>query len=197
MKNKRNWAIALILTTAAGFISVQSRIAPKIPAAVTETKSSANILTVETNTEAAAPAYEGCSYMWAYHEAPELTEKFNALIGALDPNAKTRVSFYGEDCIYADGHADFSVMETDFYVRLPVEDLTNHERFGNWMAQVMPVVIQIPREEIKGNYGFVEFWFEKSETENAIVRIPIQQYINEAQGKSGIDLYKMFSSALN
>jgi hypothetical protein len=85
-------------------------------------------------------------------------------------------------------------METDFYIHLPADDLTNEESFGNWMAQMMPIVTEIPREEIQGNYGFVEFWFEKNEAEHIIVRVPIQKYMTEAQEKTGTELLRMFSA---
>ena len=51
-------------------------------------------------------------------------------IRAIDPAASGNASYYGEDCVYADGHSTFSAMETDFYVRIPVDDLTNEEAFG-------------------------------------------------------------------
>ncbi len=86
-------------------------------------------------------------------------------------------------------------METDFYIHLPVENLTDEETLGNWMAQTLPIVAEIPRGEIQGNYGFVEFWFEKSEAEHVIVRVPIQKYMNEAQEKTGAELFQIFSKA--
>ena len=58
-----------------------------------------------------------------------------------------------------------------------------------------PSLSEIPREEIQGNYGFVEFWFEKNEAEHVIVRVPIQKYMDEAQGKTGAELFRMFSVA--
>lgn len=65
------------------------------------------------------------------------------------------------------------------------------------MAQVMPLITQIPRDEIQGNYGFVEFWFEKANTGHVVVRVPIKKYMDESQKKDGIELYKMFSNTHN
>lgn len=192
MKNKKNWVIALILTAAAGFVAVQSNGTPA-PIATTETAPLANTITVTDTPISPASASKDCAYTWAYHDAPELTDKVNAIILKLDPKADVHATLYGEDCVYADGHADFGVMETDFYVKLPVDDLTNEEFLGNWMAQVLPLILKIPRAEIKGNYGFVEFWFEKSETDHVVLRIPIQMYLDQAQGKSGAELYRMFN----
>ena len=83
-------------------------------------------------------------------------------------------------------------METDFYVRIPVDDLTNEEAFGDRISQVMKIVIEFPREQIQGNYGFVEFWFEKSEGEHVIVRVPIQEYMDGTHGITGAALFRIF-----
>jgi len=133
-----------------------------------------------------------CSFVWAYKEAPELTTFVDNAVKALNPESVGRAEYYGEDCIYADGTSTFSAMQTDFYIRLPVEDLNEEEDFGNWVSQVMQIVAQIPREELPGNYGFVEFRFEKTEAEHITFRVPIQQYIDEAQGKTGVELLQMF-----
>ena len=135
-----------------------------------------------------------CAYMWAYKDAPELTVSFNSAVYALNAEASGRAEYYGEDCVYADGSATFSTMETDFYTRLPVDDLSKEDEFGNWVAQVMEIVTQIPSEDLPGNYGFVEFTFEKTEAERIIFRVPIQQYISDAQGKSGAELLRLFYS---
>jgi hypothetical protein len=184
MKRKQNLVIAIVLSTAAGFLALQNVSAPA-PDPVTQTPV-VGIAVTEP------PTSETCAYVWAYHDAPELTEKLDAAVKAIDSAASGRAQFFGEDCVYADGHSTFGAMETDFYVRKPADDLTNQESFGNWMAQVMPIVVGIPREEVKGNYGFVEFWFEKNEAEHVIVRVPIQKYIDESQGKTGAELFNLF-----
>ncbi len=177
MKFKKNWVIPAILAAAAGLLTLQNGTAPvESPSAASPT-----------------PTYAGCSYMWASQDAPELTETISAAVSEINPQASARASLYGENCVYADGHADFHVMETDFYISLPVDDLTKQEDMGNWAAQIMSLVLKIPRETIKGNEGFVEFWFEDNDAERVVVRIPIQKYKDEAQGKSGSALYEMFA----
>ena len=191
MKHKRNVAIALVLSVAAGFLALQNVSAPT-PREANQIPELETITTESPITEASIPGQ--CAYTWAYHDAPELTEKLDGAIKALNPDAHARASLYGEDCVYEDGHSTFGAMETDFYVHLPTDDLIDEEAFGNWMAQVQPIIAEIPRKNIKGNYGFVEFWFEKTETEFVTVRVPIQQYLNEAQGKTGAELFRMFSN---
>jgi hypothetical protein len=191
MKHKRNVAIALVLSAAAGFLALQNVSAPT-PDSVAQTPATVETIAIEPPaTQESGPAQ--CAYIWAYRDAPELTEKLDAAVKALNPAASGRAQLFGEDCVYTDGHSTFGAMETDFYVRSPTDDLTNEEAFGNWVAQVMPMVLEIPREEIKGNYGFVEFWFKKNEAEHVIVRVPIQKYMNEAQDKTGVELFRLFS----
>ena len=192
MKRNRIWIIGIVLTATAGFIALQNITAPAVddaPRAPSITNTSAIIF---TDTPTLTPAYEGCGFMWAYHNAPELTEKINTAVRNLNSDAGARAEFFGEDCVFADGSATFSAMETDFYIQLPVDNLTNEEAFGNWMAQVLPLIVQTPEEEIQGNYGFVEFSFIKSETERIIFRVPIGTYIAEAKGKSGAELFQFF-----
>jgi hypothetical protein len=153
-------------------------------------------MTVPTATDipTAVEVVGQCGYMWATHNTNELSAMIDEEIRAIDPAASGNANYYGEDCVYADGHSTFSAMETDFYVRIPVDDLTNEEAFGDWVTQVMKIVIAFPREQIQGNYGFVEFWFEKSEGEHVIVRVPIQDYMDGTHGITGAALFRMFYS---
>ena len=138
MKQKRNLVIAIVLSAAAGVLTLQNVFAPA-PDAITQTPEVETIVTEPPITE--APVSEPCAYVWAYHDAPELTEKLNTAVQAINPAASARAQLFGEDCVYADGHSTFGAMETDFYVHAPADDLTNEEAFGNWMAQVMPIVV--------------------------------------------------------
>jgi hypothetical protein len=192
MKHKRNWAIGIILSAAAAFAALQNVAAP-----TQEIETPESVITITPTVEPSpivgVDNSGSCGYIWAYHDDPELTVKVDEAIRQLDPAASANAQQFGEDCVYEDGHSTFSVMETDFYVHRPIEDLTDNESFGNWMAQVMTLVTKIPREELKGNnYGFVEFWFDKSETEHLVVRVPIQKYLDKARGKTGVELLQLF-----
>ena len=124
---------------------------------------------------------------------PELNGPFETAIKALDPDAKAWATAFGEDCVYADGHATFSAMETDFYIHLPVADLSDFESFGDWIVQAMSIVEGLSHDLIEGpKPGFVEFWFLKSEGEHVIARVPIQKYREEAAGRSGEELFRLF-----
>lgn len=189
MKRTRNWIIGIVLAGTAGFVALQNAVAP--PNEVVEIPITTNTSTIEI-TE--TPTYAGCGYMWAYQDAPELTEKVDTAIRALNPDASARAELFGEDCIYADGTATFSAMETDFRVKFPVENLTDEEALGNWITQIMLPVIQIPEDEIQGNYGFVEISFIKSESEQVVLQIPIKEYIFESNTKSGAELFQFFNT---
>jgi hypothetical protein len=193
MNRAGKWAIGAVLTAATAFAAYQSVSAPP-PTVETEPPTTAEAPASETE---AAPdtslPTEPCGYQWAYQDDPGLTEELDTAVKALNPSASARVQAFGENCVRADGASTFGAMETDFYIRLPVEDLSNEEQFGNWVKQVLDIVTQIPRDKLQGpNYGFVEFTFEKSEAEQIIFRAPIQQYLNEAQGKSGAELFNLF-----
>lgn len=185
MKRAGKLAIGAVLTTAVVVFGTLQTVSAPANETVTSPPAS----------EAPAAAQtEPCGFVWAYKDAPELTVTFDKAVKALNAEASGRAELFGEDCVYADGSATFGVMETDFFTRLPVDDLSKEEDLGNWVAQVMEIVTQIPREDLPGNYGFVEFAFEKTEAERIIFRVPIQQYINDAQGKSGVELLHLFYS---
>jgi hypothetical protein len=189
VKPAGKWALGAALTAAAAFAAYQSASAPTPEAAPQSIAVSEPAALTEPPPTEQLP----CAYQWAHQDDPALSAEFDASIKSLNPAASGRAQAFGENCVSADGASTFGAMETDFYVRLPVEDLTQEEAFGNWMAQVMEVVVEIPREKLQGpNYGFVEFTFEKSEPERVVVRVPIQQYLNEAAGKTGAELFGMF-----
>ena len=83
-------------------------------------------------------------------------------------------------------------METDFYITVSVESITDYETFGNWIAQVMLEDNSMPPDLLMGpNKGFVEFRFEKSLSESIGLRVPIQQYNDSANGIPGEKLFRM------
>ncbi|MFN8433860.1 MAG: hypothetical protein U0V18_07560 [Anaerolineales bacterium] len=184
MKRTSKWAIGVVLTAASAFAALQTVSAPTHQ--------------VETPTETESPyltevvATQPCGYQWAYQDDLELTASFDASIKRLDPNASGKAQLFGEDCIHSDGTATFIAKETDFYVRTKVDDLNKEEEFGNWVKQVMEIVLQIPREDLAIQYGFVEFHFEKTEAEFLGFRVPIQTYIDTTQDKTSAELFQMF-----
>lgn len=130
--------------------------------------------------------------MWAYHDDPELSSKVNEAVQAIDHSASARAQLFGEDCVYADGHSTFSVMETDFYIQLPAKDEATEEQLGIWMKEGLELVIALPEDQVQSRKGFVEFSFPRNETEQTIIRVTIQDYLNNGKELSGAGLFRQF-----
>jgi hypothetical protein len=191
MKKTGNWLLALLVTAVAGAVVFQNRAARPVDLAPAVTPV-AGVIEPGSPT----PVYEGCGFMWAYHEDTDMTAKVDAAIKALDSTASATATLFGEDCVYADGHATFSVMETDFHVRSFFDAFNNEEVFGNWMKQVMDVIVQIPREQVQGLMdGFVQFVSVKGDEQTPVIQVPIKKYRDEAQGKTGEELFQFFQNS--
>ncbi len=189
MNKKRNWAIALIVSATAGIFALQTVSAPASNVASIKTQAPTS---AESPVATFTPTYEACGYMWAYHDDPQLTAMLDEAIRALDPAASANAQRFGEDCIYADGHSTFSTMETNFYIRLPVDDLTTEEKLGDWIKQVMNFVTTLKEDQVQGNMGFVEFSFIKSDVEQIIIRVGIKDYKSMPADTTGRELLQMF-----
>jgi hypothetical protein len=191
MHKKRNLAIVIIVSAAASVFALQNVFAPspaELPASTFTLTSTATITIL--------PTYEGCGFMWAYHDDPELSAKLDKAVRDLDPFARAHAQLFGEDCVYADGHSTFSAMETDFYVRFSAEDLSTEEDFGSWIKQVMDFIIKLPEDEVQGRKGFVEFSFNKNEDEHLIVRVGISDYLNNAADPDPLEVFQQFYTPL-
>jgi hypothetical protein len=140
------------------------------------------------------PPTSQCGYQWAYQDLPELSIQFDQAIKAIIPNSTSHATAFGENCVTADGQVvRFVAMETDFYVIAVVDSLDDHVTFGNWIAKVMQTINNFPPDQLAGpNPGFVEYRFEKSGAEFINIRVPIQQYNDTANGKTGEELFQMF-----
>lgn len=138
-------------------------------------------------------SYGGCGWQWAYQDLPELTAQFDQSVKGLIPDSNSHATAFGENCLGNDGQViRFAAMETDFYVRVPVQTLDDYQTFGNWVAEIMQVVINMPADTLAGpKPGFVEFIFEKNTSERITFRVPIQQYKDTALGITGAELFHM------
>jgi hypothetical protein len=187
MHKKRNLAIAIVVGTTAGIFALQNVSAPspvELPVS-TFTLTSTATITI-------SPTYEGCGYMWAYHDDPELSAKLNEAVGDLVPAASANAQLFGEDCVYADGHSTFSTMETDFFINIAVEDLTNQEALGNWIKQIMNIIILFPEDQIQGRKGFVEFSFTSKDSGPIYIHIEISNYPDSTNNMNGQELFQTF-----
>lgn len=146
-----------------------------------------------TGTPTITPTYEGCYFVWAYHALPEISEKVDKAIKTLQPDASGGAQAYGEDCIYADGHAEFSAMETDFFVMVRVKNLSDEKKLGDWIYAVLKIIEGLPREEIPGaQAGKVQLQFVKSGSEYLYVNIPLDEYRKLVGDLRGVELFRHF-----
>ena len=152
-------------------------------------------LTPPTETPEITPTSGACAYIWASHDLPDLSQKIAASLQALDPSLTGSAFAYGEDCVYGDGHSTFSAMETDFRVKVAVDNLADEEALGNRVAQVMDIITQLPADELSGPQpGRVQFEFSKSATESLFLNVSIAKYKSQAAGLSGAEIFQLFNN---
>lgn len=134
-----------------------------------------------------------CYYVWAYKPLPDLSAQIQEAIRQIQPTAEANAQAYGENCVYEDGHADFSAMETDFSVTVQVDDLSNADDLGNWIKQTMTVIDRIPPDQLAGPQpGRVTLLF-KSPADQRYVSFSIPDYRKLSPGLSNVDLLQALS----
>ena len=131
-----------------------------------------------------------CGYQWAQKDLPELSGEFQQAVQELQPEAKANAFVFGEDCVYADGHAVFSAMETDFNITLQITDLSNEDDLGEWIVKIMQIIEDIPPEKIEGpRPGRVSLEFQ-SGSEQKFIKFYIDQYQSLPSGLSNKEIYQ-------
>ena len=139
------------------------------------------------------PTFAGCSYVWASKDLPTLSSTFNAGLQAISMDAGGLAYAYGENCVYADGTATFSAMETDFRVGIKVKTVRDEAAMGDWIYKVMQLILGLPAGQIEGPQpGRVDFDFKQPDPAEVMVTVPIDRYKAEAQGLRGIALFQLF-----
>ncbi len=140
--------------------------------------------------------YEGCFYVWATQDLPALSHRFDQALRTRGQEVSGRAYAYGEDCVFADGHATFSALETDFIVQVRVKDMRDERALGNWIREVMEVVLALPNEEVPGaRPGRVDFLFSANEAEGLPLSVPIERYRSGARGLRGAELFRFFHNS--
>lgn len=160
--------------------------------------------TVPPSTTGASPALpttvdpstpQECGYQWAYKDLPELSSSFHQSIQVLQPEAQASTFAFGENCVHADGSADFIAMETDFNVTLQVNDLSIASDLGEWIVKVMRVIEDIPPDQIVGpRPGRVSLRFQSNDNEQ-FVNFYIDQYQSLPSGLNHAEIYQALQKA--
>ncbi len=137
-----------------------------------------------------ALANEPCAFVPAYQDLPDVSAKVDGAVKALQPEASGRARAYGENCVHADGRADFRAMETDFYVTISVTNPKDNNELGTWIIKAMKALASFSPGAIPGPQpGFVEFTFE-SKDDQKILRVSIRKYEQLPSNLSGADVIK-------
>jgi hypothetical protein len=133
-------------------------------------------------------ANQNCGYQWASKDLPELSSKFMQAIQQIQPDAQANAYAFGEDCVYTDGHADFSAMETDFNITLQVSSITDANECGEWVVKIMQVIADIPKEELVGpRPGKVSLRLQ-TKTEQKNLNFYIERYQSLQTGLSNTEI---------
>ncbi len=135
------------------------------------------------------PTHGGCSYQWAYHDLPDLSTEFQGAIQKLQTEATAKAYAFGEDCEYADGSKTFDAMETNFNITLQVTDLADKEALGNWIVQVMKIILNMPKEKIMGQRGFIILIFQSGD-QNEGIYFDFYQYQSLPTRFSNAEIYQ-------
>ena len=122
---------------------------PDTPTTLATTALPVEIIT-ETLTVVGAPP--ACAFVWARQPLPELSAQVEAAMRAsVHPQAQARAEAYGENCVDAQGKVVyFAAMETDFYVTLTVQDLTDLNILGQLTGQALAALDQFPTDQTPG-----------------------------------------------
>jgi hypothetical protein len=157
------------------------------PATVTQTATA----TIEIT-----PTFDGCYYVWATQDLPDLSRQFQAELQKVMPKATGGAYASGEDCVYADGHRTFGAMETDFRVQVPAKDLKDQKALGNWILQTLQIIEKLPSDELAGNGpGMVEIDFVKDDGQDLHLNVSFEKYQADAKGLTGAQLFRFFFPA--
>ena len=139
------------------------------------------------------PTFEGCAYVWASQQLPELSRLLNASLQQTSADVTGLAYAYGENCVYADGHETFSAMETDYRIGVKVKDVHDEAALGDWIAKVMLIVDALPAAETRGPQpGRVDFDFKQPDPAELFVSVPIEKYHREAKELKGVELFRLF-----
>ena len=103
-----------------------------------------------------------CAFVWATQQLPDVSGQIKSGLAAAGlSDATARTEAFGENCVEGDGTVrSFGAMETDFYLQLPVSDLSDRSTLGDQLEKALAVLDQFPPGTVPGpqpGYIGVEF----------------------------------------
>ena len=110
------------------------------------------------------PTEISCAYAWANKTLPDETAMVqDALKKAELGTVEVTVMAYGENCLNTatDEIVRFTVMQTDFYFTIPVQNAGDANEMGNWAARTLQVVKSFPPGKVPGpNLGYCQLNYQ-------------------------------------
>jgi hypothetical protein len=105
-----------------------------------------------TETPSLASGYTGCAWTWATQPLPDLSTQLQSALEAAGLNGVTAsAEAFGENCIIATGEVDhFATMETDFRIRVEVQDLADTAALGDLLERILVVLDTFPPDATPG-----------------------------------------------
>jgi len=132
-----------------------------------------------------------CAYVWAQQDLPEISQRFNADLQKLIPEATGGAYAFGEDCVHEDGSRTFGAMETDFTVDIPVSDLTDDAALGVYLERLIPFLSAYPTDGLPARLNRIDVRFTISEQEFRYVRFELIAGVTAyEQGLRGAELLR-------
>ena len=121
-----------------------------------------------TETPSLVSSYTGCAWTWNTQPLPDLSTQVESALKAAGLNGVTAsAEAFGENCIIATGEVDhFAVMETDFRIRVEVQDLADTAALGDLLERILGVLDTFPPGDTPGpqpGYIGVRFVHETEE----------------------------------
>lgn len=149
----RRWLVWIILLTGGSLTLACLGLRTRLPERNLQMTAGVITAVATTSVYLQTPAEypRDCYYNWAYKSLPELSEQAQAAVRELYPEAEAHAQAYGEDCIYADSHADFIAMETDFFITLRAANLNDDAELGNMIRRTTDLLLsRFPTGETPG-----------------------------------------------
>lgn len=114
-----------------------------------------------TNTPTATVEFAGCGWQWARQDLPDVTVLAQEALRAVDfEEVGVHVEAYGENCLNPDMSVRyFAAMTTDFYVSLPVADLSDMEAISEKVVIIYSMFSRLPQEKLPARLGYLDFIF--------------------------------------
>ena len=112
---------------------------------------------------------QNCSFSWASQPLPDLSKQVQSAIDAARlTGVKATAEAYGENCYDSQTNkpVSFATLETDFYVTVKVDDLTDKDELGNLLEKILTVLDGLPTGKIPGpEPGFISVSFQSGRNE--------------------------------